>query len=67
MKKEFKIEGIKCEGCIARIRKVLENVKGITTYNISLENKTLNLEVKKEKTITEVIDKIENLGFKVIK
>lgn len=64
---ELKIEGIKCEGCINRIKNVLSTMKGIKSYDISLESKTLTMFVKKERTIEEVIQKIESLGFVISK
>lgn len=63
----FKIEGIQCEGCINRIKNVLSTIKGIPSYQLSLEDKTLIVEVKKEKIIAEIIQKIENLGFEISK
>ncbi len=63
MKTELEIDGLKCEGCINRIKNVLSEIKGITSYQISLEDKTLRLEAKKEKVLKEVIEKINNLGF----
>lgn len=60
---ELKIDGIKCEGCVNRIKKVLSSIKGIDSYEISLEEKKLVLSVKKEKVLEEVIQKIEKLGF----
>lgn len=67
MKKNLNIEGIECEGCINRIKNVLSKVKGIIFYEITLENKTLIMEVKEEKIVHEVIEKLENLGFKISK
>lgn len=61
------IEGMKCEGCVNRIKNVLENIKGILSYELSLEKKKLILTVKKEKVVEEVIEKIENIDFKVRK
>lgn len=61
------IEGMKCEGCVNRIKNVLENIKGILSYELSLEEKKLILTVKKEKVVEEVIEKIENMDFKVRK
>ncbi len=63
MKTELEIDGLKCEGCINRIKNVLSEIKGITSYQISLEDKTLRIEAKKEKVLKEVIEKINNLGF----
>lgn len=63
----LEIEGMKCEGCMKRIKKVLSSMKGIDSYVLSLEEKKLTLTVKKEKTIDEVIQKIEALNFRVSK
>ena len=67
MKSKLTIEGMKCEGCANRIKNILKNQKGIISYELSLEEKCLILEVKKEKMIEETVKKIENLGFKVLK
>lgn len=64
---ELNIEGMKCEGCVNRIKNVLSTMKGIDSYELSLEDKKLTLSVKKEKTIDEVIKKIEALDFHVSK
>lgn len=64
---ELIIEGMHCEGCVNRIKNVLSTVKGISSYNLSLESKKLEIEVKKDKVIDEVAKKIENLGFEVLK
>ena len=64
---ELIIEGMHCEGCVNRIKNVLSTVKGISSYNLSLEGKKLEIEVKKDKVIDEVTKKIESLGFKVLK
>lgn len=64
---ELKIEGMKCEGCVNRIKNILSTIKGINHFELSLESKTLTLSLKKEKTLEEVIKKIETLGFEVSK
>ena len=65
MKKVIQINGMKCEGCVNRISNALSTIKGIESFNVSLETKILIIKVKKEKILNEVITKIENLGFKV--
>lgn len=67
MKIELNVEGMKCEGCVRRIKKALSSIKGIVSYNLSLENKKLIAEVKKEKVIEEIIEKVEGLGFHIFK
>ena len=65
MEYKLTINDMKCEGCVNRINNVLSTIKGIESFNVSLETKTLTIKVKKEKILNEVITKIENLGFKV--
>ena len=65
MEYKLTINDMKCEGCVNRINNVLNTIKGVESFNVSLESKTLTIKVKKEKTLNEVITKIENLGFGV--
>ena len=65
MKYELEITGIKCEGCINRIKNVVSSIKGVTSYDITLDNKILSITVKKESVLDEVIKKITDLGFEV--
>ncbi len=64
---ELNIEGMKCEGCVNRIKNALSIIKGIDSFDLSLEDKKLTLSLKKEKIIDEVIKKIETLGFGITK
>lgn len=69
MKKiEIKIEGMHCEGCSKRLTKVLSNVEGANTVEVSLENKLANIEY--DETIAKLEDfyeAIEDAGFEVVK
>ena len=65
MEYKLTINGMKCEGCVNRINNILSTIKGVESFNVSLETKTLTIKVKKEKTLDEVITKIENLGFEI--
>ena len=65
MKYELTIDGIKCDGCINRIKNVVENIKGVISYDITLDTKVLTITVKKESVLDEVIKKITDLGFEV--
>ncbi len=46
--KEIKIhiEGMKCEGCVNRVKNVIDSLKDVSTYDVSLENKELVVTVK---------------------
>ena len=61
----FKIDGIKCEGCVNRIKKVLSKCNGIDFYALSLETKILKVSVKDDEIIEMIKEKIETLGFEV--
>lgn len=65
MKYELTIDGIKCVGCINRIKNVVENIKWVISYDITLDTKVLTITVKKESVLDEVIKKITDLGFEV--
>ena len=65
MEYKLTINDMKCEGCVNRINNVLSTIKGVESFNVSLETKALTIKVKKEKILNEVITKIENLGFEV--
>lgn len=67
MEYQLTIGGMKCDGCVNWINNVLSTIKGVESFNVSLEDKTLTIKVKKDKVLDEVITKIENLGFDVEK
>ena len=48
---ELNIEGMRCEGCVNRIKNALSTIKGIDSFDLSLEDKKLTLSLKKQKTI----------------
>ena len=64
---ELNIKGIKCEGCVNRIKTVLSSIKGVGSFDILIGDKKLLLSVKNEKIMNEVIRKIEALGFSISK
>ena len=48
MEYKLTINGMKCEGCVNRINNVLSTIKGVESFNVSLETKALTIKVKKE-------------------
>lgn len=63
---EFKIEGIKCEGCVNRIKKVLAKCSGIEAFDLSLETKILKVSAQDDQSIEVMKEKIEALDFTVL-
>ena len=65
VEKTISIEGMKCEGCVNRVKNVLENMKEVTDCKVSLEDKQAKITLKKDVEDKIIKEKIENLGFTV--
>ena len=67
--KEIKlnIEGMHCTGCSTRLEKVLNNVDGVESAKVSLEEKKADIKYDETQVNEkELIEAIEDAGFKVI-
>ncbi|EGJ99716.1 MULTISPECIES: heavy-metal-associated domain-containing protein [Dysgonomonas] len=57
---------INCGGCIAKVTPFLDEVKGISNWNVDTENKNKILTVVSDGiTESEVIDTVQKAGFKI--
>ncbi|MFV0310106.1 MAG: heavy-metal-associated domain-containing protein [Dysgonomonas sp.] len=57
---------INCGGCIAKITPFLDEVKGISNWNVDTANKNKVLTVVSNGiTESEVIDTVQKAGFKI--
>ncbi|MGY3802688.1 heavy-metal-associated domain-containing protein [Pigmentibacter ruber] len=59
------IEGMNCNSCVNKISKELNSVSFISKYSVFLDKKLLVIEIKDKNKIDEVINVINNLGYKV--
>ena len=61
----LKIEGMHCAGCSTRLEKVLNNLEGVETAKVSLEEKKATIKYDETKISLEIIkETIEDAGFK---
>ena len=61
----LKIEGMHCAGCSTRLEKVLNNLEGVETAKVSLEEKKATIKYDETKISLEIIkEAIEDAGFK---
>ena len=61
----LKIEGMHCAGCSTRLEKVLNNLEGVETAKVSLEEKKATIKYDETKISLENIkETIEDDGFK---
>lgn len=61
--KTIYIEGMKCEGCVNRVKNVLSAIPGVKSCSVSLEDKKADLVLAKDIDDSVFQDKIEALGF----
>ena len=64
---KLNIEGMHCTGCSTRLEKVLNNVDGVESAKVSLEEKKAYIKYDEAQVNEkELIEAIEDAGFKVI-
>ena len=62
---KLKIEGMHCAGCSNRLEKILNNVDGIESAKVSLEEKQATIKFDETKTnIENIKEAIADAGFK---
>ena len=61
----LKIEGMHCAGCSIRLEKILNNLEGVETAKVSLEEKKATIKYDETKiNIENIKEAIEDTGFK---
>lgn len=61
----LKIEGMHCAGCSTRLEKVLNDLEGVETAKVSLEEKKATIKYDETKiNIENIKEAIEDAGFK---
>lgn len=61
------VEGMHCEGCSKRLENMLNELEGVESANVSLEEKTADVNYNEEEiTIEEIKEAIIDAGFDVI-
>ena len=64
---KLNIEGMHCTGCSTRLEKVLNNVDGVESAKVSLEEKKADIKYDEAQVNEkELIEAIEDAGFKII-
>lgn len=64
---KLSVEGMHCEGCSKRLENMLNELEGVESANVSLEEKTADVNYNEEEiTIEEIKEAIIDAGFDVI-
>ena len=62
---KLKIEGMHCAGCSNRLEKILNNVDGVESAKVSLEEKSADIKYNDEEVeLNTILQEIEDAGFK---
>ena len=62
---KLQIEGMHCAGCSNRLEKILNNVDGIESAKVSLEEKSADIKYNEEEVeLNTILQEIEDAGFK---
>ena len=62
---KLKIEGMHCAGCSNRLEKILNNVDGVESVKVSLEEKSADIKYNEEEVeLNKILQEIEDAGFK---
>lgn len=62
---KLKIEGMHCAGCSNRLEQILNNVDGIESAKVSLEEKSADIKYNEEEVeLNTILQEIEDAGFK---
>ena len=62
---KLKIEGMHCAGCSSRLEKILNNVDGVESAKVSLEEKSADIKYNEEEVeLNTILQEIEDAGFK---
>ena len=64
MKKKILIEGMKCEHCVGHVKNALEDLDGVTSIDVSLENNWAIVETTNSDE--ELKTAIEEEGYDVV-
>lgn len=65
MRKTLVIDGMMCAHCTGRVQKALEAVQGVTEVQMSLEDKTAQVEVQDNVTAEALTDAVAAAGYEV--
>lgn len=63
----IKVKGMVCNGCENRIKNALSQIEGIKKVQANHETGIVSLKTKEDIDLNTIYDKINNLGFEVIK
>jgi len=65
MIKKITIEGMSCQHCVRHVREALEELAGVKTAKVNLENKTAEVELDQDVDDEKIKAAISDAGYEV--
>ncbi|HHU55331.1 MAG TPA: heavy-metal-associated domain-containing protein [Acholeplasmataceae bacterium] len=67
MTQTLKVTNMKCEHCAAAVKETLENVSGVESVLINLDEQTATVEHSEHVKTEDLVDALANEGYRVAK
>lgn len=66
MKKEFNVYNMTCASCSSRVERIVSKISGVEKASVNLTTEKLTVEMNDEKTVEDILIKLEKAGFEAI-
>ena len=66
MKKNVKIEGMRCEHCAMSVQKALENLENVKSVKVDLDKKTAKMSLKGDISDEIIKNAVKEAGFEAV-
>ncbi len=63
MQKKLSVEGMTCQNCVKRVRKIIEKHGGVADVTVSLEAKEAAFSCGDTADVTAIVEAINDFGF----
>lgn len=62
--KTFNVQGMKCKHCVMTVNETVTEIEGVESCSVDLENKTVTVKFADNVTESDIINAINEEGFK---
>lgn len=63
MEKKLQVDGMTCQNCVKRVKKIIEKNKGISEVSVSLGNKEAVFTCEPSVDLASIVNAINDFGF----
>ena len=63
MEKKLQVEGMTCQNCVKRVKKIIEKNEGTSEVSVILENKEAIFTCEPSVDVSSIVNAINDFGF----